>query len=164
MTFTPEELANPAIKKFADHIGRLNLRLEANQVALTRFQEQQLQTMTDARRAEIDAFADAKDANGNKLRPYFDAVLPIVMDLYRQNPNQSIEDCYNAAIAPLFGPMQAQAQASVQQRQNLARAQSAVRSNVRGTTAPVNKPTPPPGPRGLRNTIAEAAEEIGFAG
>jgi hypothetical protein len=162
--FTKEELANPAVKRFADHLGQLNQRLSAQESALQQSRAAEETARVGASRAQIDAFANAKNADGTPAHPYFDAVLPIAMEHYKANPTWSIEQCYQAAIEPLLGPMQQQAQASVAQAQNVARAQAAVRSNVRGNTAPVSRPAPPEGKRGLRQVMEEAAEEIGFNG
>jgi hypothetical protein len=160
--FTKEELANPATRKFADHINFLNQQLNANNAALDRFRQSQEQSMFDARRYEIDTFADARNADGSLAHPYFDRVLPIVMEIYKTDRSKTVEQCYNEAIAPFINDMRAQAKASVDQQQNLTRAQAAVRSNVRGSTAAVVKPPDSEGKRGLRATMEEAASEIGF--
>ena len=162
--FTKEELANPAVKRFADHLGQLNQRLSAQEAEIQRSRALEQEALVGAKRAEVDAFAAAKNADGSPAHPYFDAVLPIVMEHYKANPGMSIEDCYNAAVSPIIGPMQQQAQAAIAQSQNVARAQAAVRSNVRGNTAPVSRPAPPEGKRGIRAVLDESAEEIGFNG
>jgi hypothetical protein len=164
MAFSKEELANPAVKKFADHIGYLDSQLRAQNAVLTQFQQGQAEALLSARRGEIDAFADARNKDGSLAHPYFDRVLPIVMELYRGDRSKTIEQCYTEAVTPFIEDMKAQAKASIEQQQNLARAQSAVRSNVRGSTAAVAKPPPADGKRGLRATMEEAAEEIGFPG
>lgn len=161
--FTKEELANPAIKRFADHLGQLNQRLSAQEAELQRSREYEQQALVGAKRTEIDAFANAVNADGSPAHPYFDAVLPIVMEHYKAT-GASIEDCYNAAIGPILGPVYQQLQASQAQAQNVERAKVAVRSNVRGNTAPVSRPAPPEGRRGLRAVMEESAEEIGFNG
>jgi hypothetical protein len=48
------------------------------------------------------------------------------------------------------------------QQQNVQRAQSAVRSNVRGMTAPVTKPASNGAKRSLRDVIEETADEVGL--
>lgn len=162
--FTPEELANPATKKFADHIGYLQRQLKANQEFITSFQRGQTEQAIGARRADIDAFASAKNADGSPAHPYFDALLPIIMEHFKASPGATIEQCYQAAVQPLIEPMRAAAQADVEKRQNLARAQVAARSNVRGITAPVAKPAAPTGKQSLRDVIEASADEVGFSG
>lgn len=163
-SFTPEEMANPAVKKFADHFGFLNEQLRAANAALANFTQTQTKTAVAGRRAEIDSFANAKNADGSPAHPYFDAVLPIVMEHFKASPNATIEQCYNAAIQPLLQPMQAALKADEERRQNLARAQAATRSNVRGITAPVAKPAAAEGKRSLRDTLEATADEVGFNG
>src|SRR5215831_6978619 len=162
MAFTPEELANPAIRKFADHIGMLTSQLRVHESALQNSQRSQQEALFNARRAEIDAFAATKNADGTLVYPYFDAVLPIMMEHFRQDPTKTMADCYKAAVEPFLGPMEAAAKAKAEQQQNLARAQVATRGNVRGMTSPVNKPAPPPGPRNIRQVLEESADEVGF--
>jgi hypothetical protein len=162
LAFTKEELANPAVKKFADHIGYLTQQLNANNAALADFQRGQAKTVFDARRGEIDAFAEAKNADGSKAHPYFDWALPIIMDIYKASPNKTIEQCYNEAVTPRLEEMRKQALADIEKQQNLARAQTAARSNVRGSTVSVVKPPPGDGKRGLRAVIEDAADEIGL--
>lgn len=163
-SFTQEELANPATKKFADHIGYLQRQLKANQEFITSFQRGQTEQAIGARRGEIDAFANAKNQDGSPAHPYFDALLPIIMEHYRASPTSTIEQCYQAAVQPLLEPMKAAAQADVEKRQNLARAQVAARSNVRGITGPVAKPPAPAGKQSMRDVIEAAADEVGFSG
>src|SRR5262245_17074252 len=161
MSFTKEEMANPAFKKFADHIGMLTSRLQANESVLQNYQRGQQEAALNARRAEIDAFAATKNQDGSLAYPYFDAVMPIMMDIFSRDPSKSMADCYQAAIEPFVGPIEAAAKAKVEQQQNLARAQAANRGNVRGVTAPVSKPAPPAGPRSLRESLESSADEIG---
>jgi Predicted membrane protein len=160
--FTKEELANPAVKKFADHIGYLNQQLAANNAALQKFQEGQSKALFEARRADVDYFANAKNADGSPAHPYFDWALPIIMDIYGRDPSKTIEQCYQEAVTPILGDLQARAKADVEKQQNLTRAQAVVRSNVRGSTAPVAKPADGDGKKGLRATIEAAADEIGI--
>ena len=41
-------------------------------------------------RANIDQFADEVGADGKPLRPHFNAVLPILLDLFKANPQRSL--------------------------------------------------------------------------
>lgn len=161
--FTKEDLANPAIKKFADTIGQTTSRLQALEAELQR-RDQALETqLVGSKRAEIDAFADRKNADGTPAHPLFDEYLPVIMHHFRSNPSWTIEQCYDAAVRPARDVFSAQAKAQAAQQQNLARAQSAVRGNVRGMTTPVSRPAPPNGAkRSLRDVIEESADEIGF--
>jgi hypothetical protein len=145
-----------------------------NDVQALRGEFQQMQNaVADAQQQEvlkitrrgIDGFAEEKDAQGNLRHPHFDEVLSTVIDLYRANPERDLQEAYEMACwstpqvrAKLIAADQAKAE---QQRQN-ERARQAVRSNVRGITSPVAKPTERP--KGLRATIEAAADEIGLEG
>jgi hypothetical protein len=158
MAFTPEELANPAFKKFADHIGMLTSRLQASESMWSNLQQGQQEAAFRAKRSEIDAFAATKNTDGTPAYPLFDAAMPIMMEIFRADPTKSMADCYHEAVAPF----EAANKAKIEQQQSLARAQAAARGNVRGTTAPVSKPAPPAGPRGIRQVLEESADEVGF--
>jgi hypothetical protein len=111
---------------------------------------------------EIDAFANQKKADGSLAHPHFDHFLPVIMEAFKANPQFSIADCYAAAVKPVFSSMQSQVKTQLDQQQNVHRAQNAVRSNVRGMTAPVSRPAPNGAKRSLREVLEETADEIGF--
>ena len=48
-------------------------------------------------RTGIDGFADEKSSDGRPLRPHFDAVLPLIIDLYKANPNRDLSEAYETA-------------------------------------------------------------------
>jgi hypothetical protein len=160
--FSKEDMANPTIKKFADHVGQLTSQLQAQQTEIQRIRQHEQDALVGAKRMEIDTFADQKTADGSLAHPYFDAFLPVIMEHYKSAPSVTMEQAYEMAVKPVRDSMQAQLKAQLSNQQNVQRAQNAVRSNVRGTTAPVSKPAPPGGKRGLREVMEEAADEIGF--
>jgi hypothetical protein len=158
-----EDLANPAIKKFADTIGQTNSRIQALEAELQRRDQMGEAQLVATKRAEIDAFADRKNADGSLAHPLFDAYMPVIMEHFRTNPTWTIEQCYDAAIRPARDTFSAQARAEQERQQSLQRAQGAVRGNVRGMTAPVSKPAPTNGAkRSLRDILEESADEVGF--
>lgn len=157
-----EDLKDPAIRFFADYIGKtLNdvqaLRGELNQMHRSAAERQQAEVMKVTRRG-IDSFADEKDEKGQPKRPHFDAVLPTIIELYRANPERDLQQAYEMAI---WSNPQIRSQLLQQQQAN-ERARLAVRSNVRGITSPVSKPAGDGKPRGLRATIEAAADDAGL--
>jgi hypothetical protein len=162
MAFSQEELANPAVKKFADHIGQLASRLQTQEQEFQRIRQHEQEALVGAKRMEIDTFADRKNADGSLAHPYFDAFLPVIMEHYKSGPDVTMEMAYERAVKPITEQMQAHLKSQLDNEQNLQRAQNAVRSNVRGTTAPVSKPAAPGGKRGLRQVMEETADEIGY--
>lgn len=164
-----DDLKDPAIKFFADHISR-----NASEVQALR---QQLQTMqsADAQRQNaealkvtrwsIDSFADEKGPDGKKLRPDFDQVLDQVIELFKANPQRDLREAYETARWMMPSTRQALIAAerqSVERRQADQRAAQAVRSNVRGLTSPVSKPADDGKPKGLRATLEGVADEVGL--
>jgi hypothetical protein len=165
----PEEaLADPAIKFFADHLGRTSTEVQALRAQIQYMQEQAAAGQRDeavrVTRWGIDAFADEKGPDGKLLRPDFDQVIDQIVDLIRINPERDIREAYETArwMAPATRQTMLDAQRnSVEQKQSNQRAAQAVRSNLRGMTSPVAKPASDT-PKGLRATIEAAAEEIGL--
>lgn len=169
---SPEVQQNPVFRYLADQLSTANNAVAELRNELNGYRDQgERQRQDDVlrlSRQSIDQFADETDAQGRKLRPDFDAVLPEIMVQVRANPDIDIKSAYETAR--WMNPETRQTMLTAQQRsqqngENLARAQNAVRSNVRGNTVPVTKPKPNEGqPRTLRQAIEESAEEVGFEG
>jgi len=158
-----EDLANPAVKKIADTVGQTSARIQALEAEIQRRDQAHAQAVVVSKRAEIDAFADQRNPDGSAAHPYFDHFLPVIMEHYRNNPNLSVQQCYDMAIGPIRAGEEARVKAQITQQSSVQRAQSAVRSNVRGMTAPVGKPSSANGSkRSLREVMEEAADEVGF--
>ena len=163
------DLQDPAIRYFADHLGKTFSDVQALRNELHQMRQQDADRLNaEAVRVSrwgIDSFADEKDAQGNLLHPHFDAVLPQIIELYRANPERDIREAYETAIWMVpqvrSGLLSAEQQRSQQAAANQ-RAKQAVRSNVRGITSPVSKPAAPNGAGGLRATIEASADEIGL--
>jgi hypothetical protein len=101
------------------------------------------------------------------LRPHFNAVLPIILDLYRANPQRNLAEAYDAACwahPDVRKQLLAAEYQRNQSRHDVEKAKIAQRGNVRGLTSPAVKPPGANGPsRGsLRDTIEQSAEEVGF--
>lgn len=162
-------LTDPALRYLADQLGGTSNKvqtLEAELQAIRREESERVAAaQTQAQREAIDAFADEKDATGKPVRPHFDAVLPQVMALFRADPNITLAAAYEQAVwmnpETRQAMLTAQTTSADQQAAN-ARAAQAAKSNVRGKTAPVTKPDAGEGAKGLRATIAAAAEEVGL--
>lgn len=166
-----DDLKDPAIRFFADHLGQTFNDVQALRGELRQMREQDAQRQSAevqrVTRWSIDSFADEKDGQGQLLHPHFDAVLPQIIELFRANPERDIREAYETAIwmVPSVRQSLQQAQQSRQQQDDAAkRARQAVRSNVRGITSPVAKPAAGAegGPKTLRETIEATADEIGI--
>jgi hypothetical protein len=165
------ELKDPAVKFFADRLGQTTGELNAlkNEIQQRWAAENQARAQAGEQhaRANIDQFADEKAADGNPLRPHFDTVLPILLDLYKANPQRSLAETYDAACwahPEVRKQLLAAEQYRQQSRQDVEKAKNAQRGNVRGLTSSAVRPPSHDGPsRGsLRDTIEHAAEEIGY--
>lgn len=165
------DLKDPAIKFFADHLGRTSSELQGLRNQLQSMQRQGHEAaQAEAFRVTkwgIDSFAEAKDAQGNLLHPHFDAVLPQVIELFRANPKRDLKEAYETAIwmsPQTRGAIQQAEAARAAQDQANRRAAQAARSNLRGRTQPVAKPNGAGDgePRTLRQVIEASADEIGF--
>jgi hypothetical protein len=165
------ELKDPAVKFFADRLGQTTGELNAlkNEIQSRWAAENQARAQAGEAhaRANIDQFADEKAADGSPLRPHFNTVLPIILDLYKANPQRSLADAYEAACwahPDVRKQLQAAEHHRQQSRHDVEKAKIAQRGNVRGLTSPAVKPPGVNGPsRGsLRDTIEQAAEEIGY--
>lgn len=169
---TEQDMADPAVKYFADTLGRSLQELNALKGQLQSIQagesERENQAVLRATRQGIDSFADATDQSGNRLYPHFDAVLPQIIELYRANPSRDLREAYETAVwmAPTVRQgLLTRERSQVEQRRSNQRASLAVRSNTRGRTSPVSKPDGNGAvPKSLRETIAAAADEVGFEG
>jgi hypothetical protein len=170
VALSEEDLKDPAIRYFADHISKTLQEQQALRGELNQMQ-QETQKRANAEvlkvtRWSIDSFADEKDASGQPKRPHFDAVLPLMIDLFRANPERDIQEAYDYAIwavPSVREKLLAAERQGIQQQQGNLRARQAVRSNVRGITSPVAKPAGDGKSSGLRATLEAAAEEIGLS-
>jgi len=166
-----EDRKNPAIKYFADHLGRTSTEVQAlrNQVQqlVQGTQQQAAEQQLRVTRWGIDSFAEEKDAQGNLLHPHFDVCLPQIIELFKANPERDLREAYETALWMAPDTRKAQLEAAERQRQQKQanqRAAQAVRGNVRGRTVPVTgkPPADPNAKRSLRDVIESAADEVGF--
>lgn len=165
-----EDMKDPAIRYFVDHVGKTAQEVQAlrNQLQDLNRQQSERQSQESLRVIGwgIDSFADEKDAQGKLLHPHFDTVLPQLIELYQANPQRDLRETYDAAVwmnPQLRSTLIQQERQSVEQRQANERAAKAARGNVRGRTSPVEKPAAEGDkPKGLRATIAAAADEVGL--
>lgn len=171
MGLSEEDLKDPAVRLFADHIGKTQSEIQALR---SEFQRQQ-QAASQARvewgvrnaRSGIDGFADEKSKDGRPLRPYFDAVLPLIIDMYKANPGRDLAEAYDTACwahPEVRKHMLAAEHYRTQSQNDVARARIAQRGNTRGASAPVARPNGADGPSkgGLRDAIERSADEVGF--
>jgi hypothetical protein len=165
------ELKDPAVKFFADRLGQttgeLNALRSEIQSRWAAENQAQVQAGEAHARANIDQFADEKAADGTPLRPHFNTVLPIILDLYKANPQRSLAEAYDAACwshPDVRKQLLAAEHQRNQSRHDVEKAKIAQRGNVRGLTSPAVKPPSAGGPsRGsLRDTIEQSAEEVGY--
>ena len=171
MGLSEEDLKDPAVKFIADHLGRSESKLQALEGQI-----QQREQREQAARAEwglknarsgIDGFADEKSKDGRPLRPHFDAVLPLLIDMFKANPDRNLAEAYETACwaHPEVRKQLLQAeQFRNQSQQDIARARLAQRGNTRGLTTPVARPNGADGPSkgGIRDAIERSADEVGF--
>jgi hypothetical protein len=163
------DLKDPAIRYFADHLGKTFNDVQALRGELHQMRQQEAQRanaeVMKVTRWGIDQFADEKDAQGNLKHPHFDAVLPHLIELYRANPERSLQEAYDMAVwavPSIRSQLIAAERSSVQQKQANDRAKQAVRSNARGMTSPVARPAGEGKVSGLRATLEASADEAGF--
>jgi len=165
------ELKDPAVKYFADLHGKTTSELNALRSQIQQRWEAENQARAQANeqhaKQNIDQWADEVGSDGQPLRPYFNTVLPIMLDLYKANPQRNMAEAYEAACwaHPDVRKLQLAAEYQRQQsRHDVEKARIAQRGNVRGLTSPAVKPPGANGPsRGsLRDTIEQSAEEVGF--
>jgi hypothetical protein len=171
MNLSEEDLKDPAVKFIADHLGKTSSELAAIKGELQRRDQQEHQARAEygvrSARQGIDGFADEKSKDGRPLRPYFDAVLPYIIDLFKANPNRSMAETYDAACwahPEVRKQMLAAEQYRQQSQHDISRARIAQRGNTRGITTPVARPNGADGPSkgGIRDAIERSADEVGF--
>jgi hypothetical protein len=165
------ELKDPAVKFFADRLGQTTGELNAlrNEIQQRWAAENQARAQAGEQHAlaNINQFADEKAPDGKPLRPHFDTVMPIMLDLFKANPQRSLAEAYDAACwshPDVRKQLLAAEQLRQQSRHDVEKAKIAQRGNARGLTSPAVKPPSLNGPsRGsIRDTIEQSAEEIGY--
>ena len=165
------ELKDPAVKFFADRLGQTTGELNALRSEIQQRWAAENQARVQAgeahARSNIDQFADEKAADGTPIRPHFNTVLPILLDLFKANPQRSLADAYEAACwshPEVRKQLQAAEHYRQQSRHDVEKAKIAQRGNARGLTSPAVKPPSVNGPsRGsIRDTIEQSAEEVGY--
>lgn len=164
-----DDLKDPAIRYFAEHIGNTQSQMQALRSEMQRMAnsvaERQQQEVLKVTRRSIDSFADEKDEKGNLRHPHFDAVLPTMIELYRANPERDLQEAYDMAIwstPAIRSQLLASERQTLEQQRSNDRARLAVRGNVRGVTAPVSRPAGDGKAKGMRATIEAAADEAGM--
>jgi hypothetical protein len=171
MGLTEADLKDPAIKFFAEHIGKTTSKISAleGQLQQREAREQQARAEWGVRNAKsgIDSFADEKSKDGRPLRPYFDTVLPYIIDAFKANPQRDLAETYDAACwaHPEVRKQLLAAEHYRSQSQNdIQRARLAQRGNTRGLTSPVARPNGADGASkgGIRDAIERSADEVGF--
>jgi len=166
------DLKDPAIKFFADHLGKTSNEIQALRGEFQRMQQAEAQARQEmgmrSARHGIDGFADEKTKDGQPLRPYFDAVLPIIIDMFKANPNRDLAETYDTACwahPEIRKQLLAAEHYRAQSQNDLAKARIAQRGNTRGVTAPVARPNGADNASskgGLRDAIERSADDIGF--
>lgn len=167
---TPEMEQDPKVRFFADLQGKTASDLQALRNELQQFKQQETERLEQeavrVNRSAVDAFADEKGADGKPLRPYFDRVLPAIINAYKIDPNSDLNKVYEQACWADPEVRQHLLQAEVTRKQNVVlnqRAQQAAKSNVRGLTSPVAKPAAErKGNGALRDMLEASADEVGF--
>ena len=171
MNLSEEDLKDPAVKFIADHLGKTSSELAAIKGELQRRDQLEQHARAEygvrSARQGIDGFADEKSKDGRPLRPYFDAVLPYIIDLFKANPNRSMAETYDAACwahPEVRKHMLAAESYRQQSKTDISRARIAQRGNTRGITGPVARPNGADGPSkgGIRDAIERSADEVGF--
>lgn len=171
MGLSPEDMKDPAVKFIADHLGKTTNELNAIRGELRQRDQREQQAREEmgirSARSGIDGFADEKTKDGRPLRPHFDAVLPLIIDLYKANPARDLSEAYETACwahPEIRKQLVAAERSSVQSQNDVARARIAQRGNTRGLTAPVARPNGADGASkgGIRDAIEHAADEIGY--
>jgi len=165
------ELKDPAVKFFADRLGQTTSELNALKQEVqghwARENQARAQASEQHAKQNIDQWADEVGNDGKPLRPHFNAVLPIILDLYRANPQRNLAEAYDAACwahPDVRKQLLAAEQLRLQSRHDVEKAKNAQRGNARGLTSPAVKPPGPDGPSkgGLRDAIERSAEQVGF--
>jgi hypothetical protein len=171
MGLSEEDLKDPAVKFIADHLGKTTNEISALKGQLQQREQREQQARQEwgvrSARQGIDGFADETTKDGRPLRPYFDAVLPIILDMFRANPQRDLAATYDAACwaHPEVRKQLLAAEHYRSQSQNdIAKARLAQRGNTRGLTSPVARPNGADGPSkgGIRDAIERSADEVGF--
>jgi hypothetical protein len=160
---------DPAVRYLANQYGQTASEIQAlrNQVQGIQRAEQQKyeQESLKVTRWSIDKYADEKGPDGRPLRPDFDEQLPYILELFQANPERDLQEAYETArrMNPkTFEALVAAEKARVHAQQSVDRAKAANRGNLRGMTAPVNKPTAKTGNGTLRDILEASADEVGF--
>ena len=168
---TEADLKDPAVKFFADQFGRTTSKISALEGQLQQREraEQQAREQQGLHyaRTNVDHFADEKSSDGRPLRPHFDAVLPIIIDMFKANPQRDMAEAYETACwahPDVRKQLLAAEHYRSQSQNDIARARIAQRGNTRGLTAPVAKPNGADGPSrgGIRDAIERSADEVGY--
>jgi hypothetical protein len=171
MGLSNEDLKDPAVKFIADHLGKTTSELNAIRGELQRKEQIEHQARAEwgfrNARSGIDGFADEKSKDGRPLRPHFDTVLPILIDLFKANPQRNLAEAYETACwahPEVRKQLVAAEQFRTQSQHDVAKARIAARGNTRGITTPVARPNGADGPSqgGIRDTIERSADEVGF--
>ena len=171
MGLSPEDMKDPAIQFFANHLGQTTNELQAVKAQLQQWQameaNQRAEQVKEGYLGQINAIADETDQNGNPLRPYFDdpRVMANMLELFQLDPARDLDAAYRTACRmndEVWQEIQSADNARLQSNNSVGRARAAVRGNLRGMTSPVGKPSGQAGNGSLRSTLEASADEVGL--
>ena len=164
-----KDLADPAIRYFADHQSRTQSELQALKAELQQMRQAEVQQREaenlEQTRWGIDQFAAEKGPDGQPLRPHFDAVLEDIVELFKANPERDLHDAYLRAVRmneDLYNQALAADRQKLLGQSSVDKARAAARGNTRGLTSPVAKPNAKTGNGKLRDMLEQAADEVGL--
>jgi hypothetical protein len=164
-----QDLKDPAIRYFADHVGKTVQEVQALRGELNAMRQRAANEAAQESHQRtlwgIDQFAKEKGPDGKPLRPHFDAVMPQMIELFRADPDRDLQEAYSTALwmnQDVRGRLVAAERQTVEQKHSAARAAQAARSNIRGRTSPVSAPAGQQGKMSLRDTLEAAADEVGI--
>ena len=95
---TEDVYADPALSQVAKTLGQFNERLGRFETAQQQNAEQQRQAQVNALTQQITALRDEMDGNGNPVRPYFNDVKDMMVNLVRSGQAADFKDAYDMAV------------------------------------------------------------------
>lgn len=136
------------------------------------FEQSQVQAARGALEAEIDAFKNEADANGNPLRPYFDFYAPQIgqkiLEIRQRSPNKSpreilteAHDFVTSHVRSTYVEPEAQKMAQAKAEQIRTRSQRAQAANASQVRTPAPQSTPLPKPSSIRDALEMADSMLG---
>lgn len=144
-------------------------RLDAVEQHLNQEQQDRYNRAVEETTKRVNDFAQEKDAQGNLMRPHFEAVRQVMAQFIRVDPNMPLQDAYEAAVfkdpelrSQVINPAPTPTPNGEDRNERTKKALRAKKANIKGRHGSSIKRSDDDAPMSLQDAMKAAADEVGL--